>query len=90
MIMKKLLAIGLSACLLFSFTGSAFAASQTTSHAKNKVVHTALSKKKTITNVKYKKHTLGKKSNNVATVHKKTVKKPKATKITKTTNQKAM
>lgn len=45
--MKKLLVLGLSACLLFSFTtGSAFAASQTSNHVKKKVVHAPAVKKK--------------------------------------------
>ncbi|SDO22797.1 hypothetical protein SAMN04487897_11046 [Paenibacillus sp. yr247] len=75
--MKKLLVVGLSACLLFSFTGSAFAASQTNSHVKKNVVHTAHNAKKTLTNAKAKKNNSGIKSSKAGSVHKKVVKKAK-------------
>lgn len=73
--MKKLLVLGLSACLLFSFTGSAFASSQSKPHVKKKVVHADVSSKKPITHAKKHAATAGKKTNK--TVHKKTAGHPK-------------
>lgn len=77
--MQKLLVVGLSACLLFSFTGSAFAASQTNNHVKRNEVHTVHSAKKTLTNPKAKKNTSSIKSK-AGSVHKKVVKKAKKSK----------
>lgn len=75
-IVKKLLVLGLSACLLFTFTGSAFAATQTKTTAK----HTAVHAKKKASGVKTKKATHAKaakkhvaaKIKKAKTVHKKT------------------
>jgi hypothetical protein len=81
--MKKLLVLGLSACLLFSFTGSAFAASHTNATPSKKVVHAAVTKKKAVNNLTHtKKHAVNPKNANVKTTHKKAAKKaqPKVTK----------
>jgi hypothetical protein len=75
--MKKLLVLGLSACLLLSFTGSAFAATKTVqtkhtvTHAKKKVT----TAKKT-TKADYKKYAVSK-IKKVKAVHKKTTKTAK-------------
>lgn len=81
--MKKLLVLGLSACLLFSFTGSAFAASPTNTKASEKTVHAAAVKKKTVKNSTHtKKQTVSHTNVNAKKALKKAVKTAK-TKVAK-------
>jgi hypothetical protein len=81
---KKLLVLGLSACLLFSFTGSAFAVSPTNTKASQKTVHAAVTKKKAVKNLIHtKKQTVSHKNVNVKKAHKKAAKTAKI-KVAKT------
>ncbi|SEC58549.1 hypothetical protein SAMN05443246_4613 [Paenibacillus sp. GP183] len=76
--MKKLLVVGLSACLLLSFTGSAFAATKATVQTKHTVTH---AKKKVTTAKKTtkanSKNYAVSKNKKAKAVHKKTTKTAK-------------